>query len=448
MSSTFWFLLEFSVLLALTAICFGWFGWMCRGSGRVAELRRLEKEIDEQRRMARAAMDERDAARAEVRDSSVHVSDAARIIHESEVLEAENTRLRDELATARRELAAQAGSHGALDALQAEIAQGRQALSELRHEHDAAVAGAAQKAREAAETAEKLESALRAAETEIAALRQQITQHADAARDAGKLAEALQNDLQAARDQISHLEAGLAAAHAAARQAATDGAAAQQSHNELAAARAQVSRLEAELAVLREAASVSPSVPPAPSDDAPRSKPTRTRSAPSKKSRAPAASAEEKLAQITDDLSTPLAVIAALMQERDDWRRRVTTLESKTPPDPAGLALARRSLAGSEERLATAEQAVESLQNQRRALEKALSQAAALNGVPDDDLTRIKGIKKVLSDQLHAHGIRTWRQIAGWDEDDLRAFSELLAFKNRAARDHWQEQAQKLMQQA
>ena len=66
--------------------------------------------------------------------------------------------------------------------------------------------------------------------------------------------------------------------------------------------------------------------------------------------------------------------------------------------------------------------------------------------IPDDDLTKIKGIKGVLSDQLHALGIRTWKQIAEWNDDDLRAFSELLAFKNRAARDHWQEQAKLLAQ--
>ena len=53
----------------------------------------------------------------------------------------------------------------------------------------------------------------------------------------------------------------------------------------------------------------------------------------------------------------------------------------------------------------------------------------------------------MLSDQLHALGIRTWRQIAEWNDDDLRAFSELLAFKNRATRDHWQEQARLLTQQ-
>ena len=62
-----------------------------------------------------------------------------------------------------------------------------------------------------------------------------------------------------------------------------------------------------------------------------------------------------------------------------------------------------------------------------------------------DDLTRIKGIKAGISQQLHAFGIFTYQQIVEWDEEDMQAFSELLAFKNRAHRDKWQEQARALM---
>ena len=108
------------------------------------------------------------------------------------------------------------------------------------------------------------------------------------------------------------------------------------------------------------------------------------------------------------------------------------------------MALAHRSLADSEKRLATATSEVERLQNQARVLLRVEATTAALADVPDDDLTQIKGIKTIISDQLHAHGIRTWRQIAQWDEDELRTFSELLAFKNRATREQWQQQARTL----
>lgn len=82
---------------------------------------------------------------------------------------------------------------------------------------------------------------------------------------------------------------------------------------------------------------------------------------------------------------------------------------------------------------------------QVRALERSLALAA---GHQDraDDLTRIKGIKGGISQQLHAFGIFTYRQIVAWDDEDMLAFSELLAFKNRLHRDRWQEQARALME--
>lgn len=146
------------------------------------------------------------------------------------------------------------------------------------------------------------------------------------------------------------------------------------------------------------------------------------------------------------DLFPQLGTLAALVQERDSWQRRVTALESKTPRDPAGLALARRSLEGSQKRLDEAQSAAAAVESRERVLQKALEQAAQLPPESEDDLTRIKGIKKVLRDKLHAHGIRTFRQIAEWTEEDLQAFSEILAFKNRATRDKWQEQARALLQ--
>ncbi|WP_395753852.1 hypothetical protein [Prosthecobacter sp.] len=154
------------------------------------------------------------------------------------------------------------------------------------------------------------------------------------------------------------------------------------------------------------------------------------------------------LHEMTSALESQLAAyqssLSALTQERDDWQRRIGKLEEKAPADAAGLGLARRSFADSEKRLATAQAEIERLQNQTRVLLRVAANAAALSDVPDDDLTQIKGIKKVISEQLRAHGIRTWRQIAEWDEDEQRAFSELLAFKNRATREQWQEQARAL----
>ncbi len=94
------------------------------------------------------------------------------------------------------------------------------------------------------------------------------------------------------------------------------------------------------------------------------------------------------------------------------------------------------------------EKEIQRLENQTRVLLRVEKAAPELAEVPDDDLTQIKGIKGVISEQLRAHGIRTWKQIALWDESEQRAFSELLAFKNRASREQWQEQARALHEAA
>lgn len=188
-----------------------------------------------------------------------------------------------------------------------------------------------------------------------------------------------------------------------------------------------------------------PAVAPQPAEKPKRKRATKPRTPKA----APAnVSLAEKIAALEARLAAHQPTVTALTQEHDDWQRRVGKLEGRTPADPAALALARRSLADSEKRLHTATSEIERLQKQVRVLKRAGEKAASLVSVPDDDLTQIKGIKKVINEHLRAHGIRTWRQIAQWDAEDLRVFSELLAFKNRAGREKWQEQARALHEAA
>jgi predicted flap endonuclease-1-like 5' DNA nuclease len=618
MSSTFWFLLEFTVLLALAAGVFAWLGWMWRGSERGDRVKKLQDEVEEQRRLARAAMDERDAARAEssTASGSVHVSEAAPLIQANEVLENENVRLREdrknlesklatlqadnahlfsqssanlaealkkqhqletdlalaqafasEAATLRQQLAdAKVAHQSEVSTIQQKLSAADEAdeqLSALR-EQNVALAAETQKATEAAQNAQTSleasraentalqqkiaaasatsENAAQATQSELTTLRDQLTAATLEAQNARAEVAALQQKLTAAsatsesaaqttqselttlRDQLTaatreeqNARAQLAAFQQKLTEAsATSENAAQATQSELTSlrdqltaatrdaqsARAELSAFEqklaqssakiaeaeqvsqsqlstlrdqlaaatreaqsarAELSTLKQKLAAAP--PPAPAPlvqpivkpvvevPAPVPAPQVGKAAPKpratkkKPSTTTAHNAQEKLAEIETALAPQLSILAALTQERDDWQRRVTMLESKTPPDLAGLGLARRSLGSSAERLSEAQSAVESLQNQQRALHKTLQQTTALATQPDDDLTQIKGIKGVLSDQLHALGIRTWRQIAEWNDDDLLAFSELLAFKNRATRDHWQEQARLLAQQ-
>ena len=62
-----------------------------------------------------------------------------------------------------------------------------------------------------------------------------------------------------------------------------------------------------------------------------------------------------------------------------------------------------------------------------------------------DDLTRIKGIGKVLEGRLHDLGITTFLQIAQFTEEDVNRVNEVLSFKGRIERERWVEQAKDIV---
>lgn len=80
------------------------------------------------------------------------------------------------------------------------------------------------------------------------------------------------------------------------------------------------------------------------------------------------------------------------------------------------------------------------LDRQIASMSKAIETGQAA-GEDTDDLTKIKGVKTVINNQLLDHGICTWKQIMEWTSDDIASFSELLVFKNRITKDRWLEQA-------
>lgn len=57
-----------------------------------------------------------------------------------------------------------------------------------------------------------------------------------------------------------------------------------------------------------------------------------------------------------------------------------------------------------------------------------------------DDLTRIKGVAKVLSARLNAFGIFTYQQITDWTPQEVEAFGRLMGFTDRVKREAWQGQ--------
>ncbi len=67
----------------------------------------------------------------------------------------------------------------------------------------------------------------------------------------------------------------------------------------------------------------------------------------------------------------------------------------------------------------------------------------APEGKPDD-LKKISGVGKVIEGKLHALGIKTYAQVAGFSDDDIARVDAALSFKGRIARENWVEQAKAL----
>lgn len=290
-----------------------------------------------------------------------------------------------------------------------------------------------------AETTVSAEKVAEQAAAEVSTLRADLQaaqaaaqQSQDAARKAHEHAQALEAEAAKTLRDLDHLR----------HERDQAAAALQTAQSELAQLRAQPAVATSPPALTPDETAAPPVAPTPPA------KPKRKRTTPAKAKPAQTESIRDKIAALVGELSQHQSVLSTLTQERDGWQRQVAKLAAKTPADPSGLGLARRSLADSEERLQTASTEIARLENQARVLHQAQEKAATLAGVPDDDLTQIKGIKKVINEQLRAYGIRTWKQIAQWDDAELRAFSELLAFKNRAAREQWQEQARALHEAA
>lgn len=318
--------------------------------------------------------------------------------------------------------------------VQAEEAQKQRQAAEL--ESDAAHKQVTAATAEATARCEKAEKEIRSLQDDLQGVKKDVRLRADEAAKAQENVQAreveisrLLRDLEALRGERDHANTALSAARA-----------------ELEAPRVSPTTPPPEEVV----APVAQAEPP-PVAEKPKAK-RKTSTTPKPKKAAAAApvavSLRDKITGFETQLAPHLVILATLTQEHDDWLRRVAKLEKQTPPDPAGLGLARRSLADSAKRLAEATSGANRLQSQIAVLQRVDSAAASLAQVPDDDLTQIKGIKKVIRDQLHAHGIRTWRQIASWSEDEVSVFSELLAFKNRAKREKWQEQARALHEAA
>ena len=155
--------------------------------------------------------------------------------------------------------------------------------------------------------------------------------------------------------------------------------------------------------------------------------------------------ARETLRRLKQELEEKDQVVASFAEELARQREAVDKARLAGPDAEISLRTAEKSEHAAATRLTDATADRDRSNRQVRALTRSL--AAAGDEVPRaDDLTRIKGIKGVINNQLHAFGIFNYLQIVQWDEEDMLAFSELLAFRNRIHRDNWQGQARTLME--
>lgn len=123
--------------------------------------------------------------------------------------------------------------------------------------------------------------------------------------------------------------------------------------------------------------------------------------------------------------------------------REIMRLHAPPKPGPKpSLEEARKLLAGMrQERSLTHDvDEQEKLDRQIGSLTKAIETGEAA-GDDTDDLTKIKGVKKVINQQLLDHGICTWKQIMDWSPEDITSFGELLMLKHRITKERWQKQA-------
>lgn len=171
-------------------------------------------------------------------------------------------------------------------------------------------------------------------------------------------------------------------------------------------------------------------------------KPRKTSAAPSKSTRT--VNGRNVLKRLEKSLAAQAATVETLRAKRDLCQVRLDELQ--TQKDRVGLRTATKNLTQKNRELAEAVQSMESRQRQVRAISRSLESMTTLG--KEDDLTRIKGIKGPVNDQLRTLGIRTYRQISQWTDEEAEAFGELLAIKKHAARDLWRAQARELHQAA
>lgn len=165
--------------------------------------------------------------------------------------------------------------------------------------------------------------------------------------------------------------------------------------------------------------------------------------------------------RVEDQLSPWRDRVSTLERERDALRREVGEVRDRATESETQLAALRERMQEQEARFQ--EQAVESREADVAASSPdedaedrvpdgplpatdapAVAEPAAVTESERDDLTRIKGIGRVLQGKLNELDIMTFARIAAFSDDDIARVNEAIGFKGRVEREDWIGQARAL----
>jgi large subunit ribosomal protein L21 len=142
---------------------------------------------------------------------------------------------------------------------------------------------------------------------------------------------------------------------------------------------------------------------------------------------------------------------AAVAEHEANFVARLTAMQNELKDSDSALAETRDRLIALQLEHPARETAptanVAALEAEVAQLKRALAAATAVPPVAapgPDDLTRIKGIGKVIERRLHELGITSFRQLAALSTADTRRVNEALEFPGRVERERWVEQARSL----
>jgi predicted flap endonuclease-1-like 5' DNA nuclease len=402
---------QFFVILLLASVLAFVIGWLMRGKRPVAsapavtlaeadpreqELAQLQRQQQELEQQCRQALELRDAAEQDA-------ATQRRQLHEAE---ARLSSQQADLTTAQEQIQSLAKIQTEQNRQQQESAE---ALQQQLNESTARVQTAEAAAASALAQYAELESTLAALKTEAQqqkSLAQSAEQKTQQAQQANAQAEQkqhqLRDELQQAQQQAKHWQSE----HA-------------ESQRKLLDLETQLQRLHAAQTAVQTPVKASPF-----------KKFTLVRQADETPPQAAKAAHEQAQQQLQ-----------ALEQEYQQRLDTVNHLDTQTPVPKVELATARSLLRDTQKRLADARALEERSLRLHAALERTF---ANLPEVEPDDLTRIKGVKAVLSSKLNEYGIYTYQQISALSPEDRLAYGDLLGFGNRIDREDWVGQAQRL----